>query len=201
MKDLGTKIVTSLLDKYNQHEYATLIGTYLRVFTASENLLPAWLELDSIKKLKNSTLNTDFNVQSEALETMRVSLSQLLLFQELFISEVRPNDSKVLDDWIDSHAEEVLEIFNDIEDHSVTSNYFAVRESMKLEYEILLGHDKLQEAFIQSQKYLVQCMEHFSLDSESITYEAILLFSLFVLSQQKKEEILQVLQDNAEMLI
>jgi len=32
-----------------------------------------WLDLDNIKKLKKLVLDPDFNVQSDALETMRVS--------------------------------------------------------------------------------------------------------------------------------
>jgi hypothetical protein len=45
--------VTGLLQKYGQHQRATLIGIYLREFTTSEALLEAgWLDLKNIKRLK-----------------------------------------------------------------------------------------------------------------------------------------------------
>jgi hypothetical protein len=66
-------VVAGLLQRYAQHESTTLVGIYLRLFTASEELLVAWLHLDHIAKLKKLVLNSDFNVQSDALETMRVT--------------------------------------------------------------------------------------------------------------------------------
>ena len=70
----GIDVVSSLLDKYTQLGSATLVGIYLRVFTSSEELLEScWLDLGNISKLKKRCLSPDFNVQSDALETMRVS--------------------------------------------------------------------------------------------------------------------------------
>ena len=64
--------MNGLLQRYGRHESTTLVGIYLRMFTASEQLLVAWLNLDHIAKLKKLVLHADFNVQSDALETMRV---------------------------------------------------------------------------------------------------------------------------------
>lgn len=40
-----------------------MIGIYLRVFTASDELMEAsWLDLDNIRELKSLVLDPDFNV-------------------------------------------------------------------------------------------------------------------------------------------
>jgi|688.fasta_scaffold2723599_1 hypothetical protein len=70
----ANQLVGVLLDKYNNHDTATLVGHYLRIFASSEILLQGWLDLGHIKKLKKLVLNVDFNVQSDALETMRVRI-------------------------------------------------------------------------------------------------------------------------------
>jgi hypothetical protein len=94
-------VVSSLLDKYTQLGSATLVGIYLRVFTNSEELLESsWLNLGNISKLKKRCLSPDFNVQSDALETMRVSLCpcnrSLSVGAVYFISPVREAESVVI---------------------------------------------------------------------------------------------------------
>ena len=58
----SSQIIGGLLDRYNRHETASLVGTYLRIFASSETLLQGWLNLAHIKKLKKLVLNVDFNV-------------------------------------------------------------------------------------------------------------------------------------------
>ena len=53
------------------------------------------------------------------------------------MSSIRVDSKKVLEKWISQNADEILQIFWDIEHEGVEANYFALRESMKLEYEIL----------------------------------------------------------------
>lgn len=81
--------------------------------------------------------------------------------------------------FLEKNAEAILEIFNDIEHQDKVTNYFAMRESMKLEYEILLKHEHLQAAFSENEKYLVQCMQNLTEEQDSVTYEALLLLSFF----------------------
>lgn len=74
----ASRVVNGLLDRYGRHEAATFVGIYIRVFTASETLMEtSWLNLDHIRRLKKLVLDPDFNVQSDALETMRVRNSQI----------------------------------------------------------------------------------------------------------------------------
>lgn len=96
---------------------------------------------------------------------------------------------------------QILEIFNDIEHQALVSNYFAIRESMKLEYEILEQHEDLQAAFVENPQYLCQCMQNFSAFSESITYEALLLMSFFLIRKPQNENVRLLLKDNAPKLI
>ena len=56
-----------------------------------------------------------------------------------------------------------------------------MRESMKLEYEILTKHEDLQKAFSENENYLVECMQNLTQDTDSITYEALLLLSFFII--------------------
>ena len=60
---------------------------------------------------------------------------------------------------------------------------------MKLEYLILKKYEHLQIAFVEDTRYLVQCMQNFSLKAESITYEALLLFSFFTIRTPKNEHV------------
>ena len=85
-------VVGSLLNKYGKHDAATLVGIYLRLFTRTEELMEAgWLDLNHIKLLKKLVLDPDFNVQSDALETMRVSCRALIgLGIVYFQCEIRP---------------------------------------------------------------------------------------------------------------
>ena len=76
-----------------------------------------------------------------------------------------------------------------------------MRESMKLEYDILKQHESLRKSFCKSKQYLIQCMELLGQDSELITYESLLLMSIFLLAPVKDEEIKTILQRNGTKLI
>lgn len=113
---------------------------------------------------------------------------------------MRYEKRKVLAGFLEKNANAILEIFNDIEHQNLQENYFSVRESMKLEYLILKKYEHLQKAFVEDQRYLVQCMQNFSTEAESITYEALLLFSFFTIRTSTNEHVKKVLKDNSEKL-
>jgi len=53
------------------------------------------------------------------------------------MSKIRFDSQKLLSKWVTANAEEILQIFWDIEHQDIDANYFALRESMRLEYDIL----------------------------------------------------------------
>jgi hypothetical protein len=71
-----------------------------------------------------------------------------------------------------------------------------MREAMKLEYEILQKYETLQVAFSENELYLKECMLNLQQDSDSITYEALLLLSYFVFRNVKNQTVRQMLADN-----
>ena len=73
----GHELVSGLLAFYNQREIVNFAGTYLRILTDSPKLVSLWLRIDLVKQLVGVVRETDFNVQSEAIQTM----------QQLFINE------------------------------------------------------------------------------------------------------------------
>jgi hypothetical protein len=64
---------------------------------------------------------------------------------------------------------------------------------MRLEYDILKLHESLRKSFCKNKQYLIQCMELLGQDSELITYEALLLLSIFLLTPARDEEIKMIL--------
>ena len=72
---------------------------------------------------------------------------------------------------------------------------------MKLEYEILTKHVELMRAFGENEKYLVQTMQNLTDDANSITYEALLLLSFFVMRPVKNDQVKTVLHKNAKQMI
>ena len=69
------------------------------------------------------------------------------------------------------NAKDILEAFNDIEHSDKLTNYFSIREAMKLEYEILVKHEDLQAAYAEEFKYLIECMTNLSDEgNDAITY-------------------------------
>ena len=81
-------------------------------------LMYGWECLDNVKTLQSLILTSDFNVQSDALETM----------QELFLQDHGLSWEKFLTE----NAEAILDLFNDLEHADSDTNYFAVREAMKM---------------------------------------------------------------------
>ena len=97
----GHDLVTGLLAFYNQREIVNFAGTYLRILTDSPALVPLWLRIDLVKQLVGVVRETDFNVQSEAIQTM----------QQLFINE-RADDQPFLQ-FVEQNQTQLLNIFSD----------------------------------------------------------------------------------------
>lgn len=68
---------------------------------------------------------------------------------------MRYEKEKLLAKFLEQNANAILEIFNDIEHQDKLKSYFAMRESIKLEFEILQKHKSLQAAFSENETYLV----------------------------------------------
>ena len=117
------------------------------------------------------------------------------------MSTQRNEGDGCLHKFLSAHACGILEIFNDIEHEDTDANYYAIRESMKLEYEILSQHVELMRAFGENEKYLVQAMQNMTDDANSITYEALLLLSFFVMRPVKNDQVRSVLHKNAKQMI
>lgn len=116
--------------------------------------------------------------------------------QELYTCD---HVSGTFDTFLKDNANEILEIFNEMElQHD---NYFALRESMRLEYTLLCKNQHLREVFSNSKKYLMQCMENLNDDSESITYEAVILLSVFIIMENRCESICCTIKKNVDNLI
>ena len=75
-------------------------------------------------------------------------------------------------------------------------NFIAMTQSMKLEYDMLQEYEVLREEFTNSRVHLMQTMTNLDTDHESITYEAILLLSLFILMPNRNAIINKTLGKN-----
>lgn len=70
LRESGSKIILTLLERYNDTDNVSFIGEYLRLYTAHGTMLPAWFNLDFIKRLIGIILEPEFNVSSDALQTV-----------------------------------------------------------------------------------------------------------------------------------
>ena len=51
----------------------SFVGEYLRLFALYPLLLPTWFNLECIRSLLKVVLQTDFNIQGDAIQTVQVS--------------------------------------------------------------------------------------------------------------------------------
>ena len=123
VKEQGQKIIDKLLGQYEHTDNVYFVGEYLRFFTRIPTLLRCFMNVYLIKVLLRTVLNTDFNIQGDAVETIEVShktLFQLILrdpndgvfVQHLLLTE-RPMDM----DWasfISDNKEELVSAFSDL---------------------------------------------------------------------------------------
>jgi len=100
-----------------------------------------------------------------------------------------------------SNSEEILKIFWDIEHEDQNKNYFALRESMKLEYKILKQHENLRKEFVKRKEYLKMCMQFLGQESDMITFEALQLLSIFLNEKLEEQSIVGILHKNAGQLM
>ena len=75
VRERGNIILDLLLSTYENPDNVHFVGEYLRVFTLYPVLLKSWCNMRQINKLLRIILNSDFNIQSDAVETALVSES------------------------------------------------------------------------------------------------------------------------------
>ena len=73
VKDSGSVIIDKLLGQYEHSDNVYFVGEYLRFFTRIPTLLGCFMKVRLIKVLLRVVLNTDFNIQGDAVETIMVS--------------------------------------------------------------------------------------------------------------------------------
>ena len=74
LRHQGSKLIDALLDQYSDTDNVSFVGEYLRIFAQYPSLLPSWYDLSKIKRLLQVILNPEFNIQSDAIHTVQVSL-------------------------------------------------------------------------------------------------------------------------------
>lgn len=198
-------ILDKLLAQYENHDYAPFVGEYLRLFTQFPLLLKAWCRMSRIQNLLHVILNFDFNIQSDAVET-----TMFLLMAD------RPSD----DNWakfIIENQEQLTEVFfelyeeiagdedqlpekNNGGDDEAQCNFFALKELMKLQYQMLTKRGECFEAVVHNwsndKRRLRQIMELSEFEDDGLIYECILQLSLFILRPERSPEIIQILVRN-----
>jgi Mo25-like len=68
------EIIQCLVQKYSISGLSPFVGTILRLFTKSSRLVTAYFNIDLLKQLASFILNPDFNIQSDAYETLKVRI-------------------------------------------------------------------------------------------------------------------------------
>ena len=70
----GSAILKHLLSMYNDIDNVSFMGEYLRMFTVYPALLPCWYNLEYIKELTQVIFQPEFNIQSDAIQTLQYLL-------------------------------------------------------------------------------------------------------------------------------
>ena len=64
--------ISCLVKKYNIIGLSPFVGTILRLYSKSSRLVIAYFNIEVLKELASFVLNPDFNIQSDAYETLKV---------------------------------------------------------------------------------------------------------------------------------
>ena len=93
---------------------------------------------------------------------------------------------------------------NDDEDDDEHGNFFALKELMKLQYQMLTKKEEcfmsMKESWVSDKASLRQVMKLMEYEDDALIYECILQLSLFF-RKEKSEEIKRVLMQNSDALI
>jgi Mo25-like len=65
-------VVNALVSKYDEPGMSTFIGNLLRLYTKSNKLIEAFMNMEILNKLSKLISNPDFNIQSDSYETFKV---------------------------------------------------------------------------------------------------------------------------------
>ena len=123
-------------------------------------------------------------------------------------------------DWtkfIDKHKSALLELFSSIykeilsEDEEQKNNeeegpnFFAIKELMKLEYQLLTKTEDCFKAMVHewsnSKENLAQVMDMMCYENVGLKYEAILQLSLFLLMPNRSDLILSLMKRNKQAIV
>ena len=89
---------------------------------------------------------------------------------------------------------------NNGEDDEAQCNFFALKELMKLQYQMLTKRGECFEAVVHNwsndKRRLRQIMELSEFEDDGLIYECILQLSLFILRPERSPEIIQILVRN-----
>lgn len=64
--------ILCLVKKYSISGLSPFVGTILRLYTKSSRLVTAYFNIEILNELSSFILNPDFNIQSDAYETLKV---------------------------------------------------------------------------------------------------------------------------------
>ena len=193
------------------------------MYTDSQTLVASWLSLENMKLLFSAVADGDFGVEADAIQTLQVSCLSIVMFnttilmnlylQNLFSSK-RKND-ETFKDFLSEHLEEILNLFTELynsvnyegdfdeeaSDAAENTNVWALRECMKLEYQMLQDYSFLRNHFSNSVDRLKQTLKLLNNSDTSIEQEAILHLSVFVLVPNRDPKIVNILSKNKAILI
>lgn len=168
------------------------------------------LDIAIIRQLSESILDLDFSVSSDALET----------FASIFTGKRKmktKGDAELLSNFLGQQSKEIHDIFQRLKhktgadlDQTITSprdnpdeprsNYFALREIMKLEYTVISEHQSLLECFSNDEKTLLNTFNLLNADNDGIQFEAVLHLSVFVLVPHRSEQIVKRIRKNKALI-
>ena len=131
----------------------------------------------------------------------------------MFSSE-RKND-EAFKNFMSEHSEEILNLFTELynsvnaeddfdeeaSDAGEDTNVWALRECMKLEYQMLQDYSFLRNNFSNSVPRLKLTLKLLNNSDTSIEQEAILHLSVFVLVPNREPKIVDILHRNKDILI
>lgn len=182
-----SEVISTLIGKYEMQGMSTFIGQILRLYTKSNKLVDAYLNLDIMGKLTHLITNPDFNIQSDAYET----------FKEVLLYDRSEEPYPVFDQFLLDNYVELFKLFDILENDP---NYFSKREGLKTQYMLLVRNETLRKYYTGDKERLKLIMVTVLNQNKGIQYEAFLLLSLFILMPLENEAVKYTIKMNKGQL-
>lgn len=177
------EVVSTLVGKYEMQGMSTFIGQILRLYTKSNKLIDAYLNLEILGKLTQLITNPDFNVQSDAYET----------FKEVLLYDRGEEPCPTFEQFLINNYVELFKLFDLLENDP---NYFSKREGLKTQYMLLVRNETLRKFYTGDKERLKAIMVTVLNQNKGIQYEAFLLLSLFILMPLENEAVKYTIKMN-----